>query len=48
MDFYKRIAQNAQRLNKSDNEILSYCVRNNQKISGMKVQEVAQELYTSP
>lgn len=48
MDFYKRIAQNAHRLNKGDNEILSYCVRNNQKISGMKVQEVAQELYTSP
>ena len=48
MDFYKRIAENAHLLNKGDNEILSYCVRNNQRISEMKVQDVAEELYTSP
>jgi len=48
MDFYNRIAENAHSLNKSDNEILSYCVRNNKRISGMKVQEVADELFTSP
>lgn len=48
MEFYKRIAENTHLLNKSDNEILSYCIRNNKKISGMKVQEVADELYTSP
>lgn len=48
MEFYKRIAENTYLLNKSDNEILSYCIRNNKKISGMKVQEVADELYTSP
>lgn len=48
MDFYKRIAENTHLLNKSDNEILSYCIGNNKKISGMKVQEVADELYISP
>ncbi len=48
MDFYTRIAENAHLLSKSDNEILSYCIRNNQKLSGMKVREVADELYTSP
>ena len=48
MDFYNRIAENAHLLNKSDNEILSYCIRNNQTLSKMKVQEVADTLYTSP
>ena len=48
MEFYNRIAENTHLLNKSDNEILSYCIRNNKKISEMKVQEVADELYTSP
>lgn len=48
MDFYNRIAKNTNSLNKSDNEILSYCIRNNKKISEMTVQQVADELYTSP
>ena len=48
MDFFNRIAENTQYLNKSDNEILSYCIQNNEKVSDMKVQEVAQVLYTSP
>lgn len=48
MSFFHRIAENTQYLNKSDNEILSYCIRNNRKVSDMKVQEVAQALYTSP
>ncbi len=48
MDFYSRIAENAHQLNKSDNEILSFCIRNNQTLSRMKVQEVADTLYTSP
>ena len=48
MEFYNRIAENTHLLNKSDNEILSYCIRNNKKISEMKVQQVADELYTSP
>ena len=48
MDFFIRIAENTQYLNKSDNEILSYCIQNNEKVSHMKVQEVAQVLYTSP
>lgn len=48
MEFYNRIAKNTHLLNKSDNEILSYCIRNNKRISEMKVQEVADELYTSP
>lgn len=48
MDFYNRIAENTQNLNKSDNEILAYCMRNNSKVTDMKVQEVAQALYTSP
>ncbi|MCI9104634.1 MAG: MurR/RpiR family transcriptional regulator [Lachnospiraceae bacterium] len=48
MDFYNRIAENTHLLNKGDNEILSYCIKNNKRISGMKVQEVADELYTSP
>lgn len=48
MEFYNRIAENTHLLNKSDNEILSYCIRNNKRISEMKVQEVADELYTSP
>lgn len=48
MDFFNRIAENTQYLNKSDNEILSYCIQNNEKVSDMKVQEVAQALYTSP
>lgn len=48
MNFFNQIAENTQYLNKSDNEILSYCIRNNEKVSDMKVQEVAQALYTSP
>ena len=44
MDFYNRIAENTHLLNKSDNEILSYCIRNNKKISEMKVQQVADTL----
>ncbi len=48
MDFYNRIAENAHLLNKGDNEILSFCIRNNQTLSKMKVQEVADTLYTSP
>ncbi len=48
MDFYNQIAENTHLLNKSDNEILSYCIRNNKRISEMKVQQVADELYTSP
>lgn len=48
MDFFNRIAENTHLLNKNDNEILSYCIRNNQQISNMKVQEVADSLYTSP
>lgn len=48
MEFFNRVAENTHLLNKNDNEILSYCIRNNQKISEMKVQEVAEELYTSP
>ncbi|MCI8297808.1 MAG: MurR/RpiR family transcriptional regulator [Lachnospiraceae bacterium] len=48
MDFYNRIAKNTHQLSKSDNEILSYCIRNNQKLARMKVREVAEALYTSP
>lgn len=48
MDFFNRIAENTQYLSRSDNEILSYCIQNNGKVSDMKVQEVAQVLYTSP
>lgn len=48
MEFYNRIAERTPLLNKSDNEILSYCIRNNKKIAEMKVKEVADALYTSP
>lgn len=48
MEFYNRIAERTPLLNKSDNEILSYCIRNNKAIAGMKVKEVADALYTSP
>lgn len=48
MDFFNRIAEHTHLLNKSDNEILSYCIRNNQAIAGMKIQELAEALYISP
>lgn len=48
MEFFNRIAENTSRLNKNDNEILSYCIRNHEAVSHMKVQEIAEALYTSP
>lgn len=48
MEFFNRIVENTNQLSKSDNEILSYCIRNSATVSRMKVQEVAAALYTSP
>ena len=48
MNFFNRIVENTNQLNKSDNEILSYCIKNNAAVSRMKVQELADALYTSP
>lgn len=48
MEFFNRIAENTSRLNKNDNEILSYCIRNHEAVSHMRVQEIAEALYTSP
>lgn len=48
MEFFNRIVENTNQLSKSDNEILSYCIRNSATVSHMKVQEVAAALYTSP
>ena len=48
MAFFDQIAENANLLNKNDNEILSYCIRNHEQISRMKVQDLAARLYTSP
>jgi len=48
MDFFTRIAEYAPQLNKNDNEILSYCIRNHAEISGLKVTELADRLFISP
>lgn len=48
MEFFYKIVENTGQLNKSDNEILSYCIRNNKRVCNMKVQELADALYTSP
>ncbi len=48
MRFFNQIAENTHLLNKNDNEILSYCIRNHETVSNMKVQQIAEALYTSP
>ena len=36
MDFFTRIAEHTPQLNKNDNEILSYCIRNHAEIANLK------------
>ena len=39
MDFFTRIAEHTPQLNKNDNELLSYCIRNHTEIANLKVTE---------
>ena len=48
MDFFTRIAEHTPQLNKNDNEILSYCIRNHTEIANLKVTELADRLFISP
>lgn len=48
MDFFTRIAEHTPQLNKNDNEILSYCIRNHAAIANLKVTELADRLFISP
>lgn len=48
MDFFTRIAEHTPQLNKNDNEILSYCIRNHAEIANLKVTELADRLFISP
>ena len=45
MDFFTRIAEHTPQLNKSDNELLSYCIRNHTEIANLKVTELADRLF---
>lgn len=46
MDFFTRIAEHTPQLNKNDNEILSYCIRNHAEIANLKVTELADRLFS--
>ena len=46
--FFTRIAENTPQLNRSDNEILSYCVRHHEQVARLKVTELADKLFISP
>lgn len=48
MDFFTRIAEHTPQLNRSDNEILSYCVRHHEQVARLKVTELADKLFISP
>ena len=48
MDFFTRIAEHTPQLNKNDNELLSYCIRNHTEIANLKVTELADRLFISP
>lgn len=41
MDFFTRIAERTPLLNRSDNEILSYCIRHHENVARFKVTELA-------
>lgn len=48
MDFFNRIAEHTPQLNRGDNEILSYCIRQHETVAEMKVTELADHLFISP
>lgn len=48
MKFYHTLSNQTKNLNQNENEILSYCIKNIGKIQTIKIQELADELYTSP
>ena len=48
MDFFTRIAEHTPQLNKNDNVLLSYCIRNHTEIANLKVTELADRLFISP
>ena len=48
MDFFTRIAEHTPQLNKNDNELLSYCIRNHTEIANLKVTELADRVFSSP
>lgn len=48
MDFYTRISSNADKLNKNESEILDYCLKSQNNISKMKINDIAEATFTSP
>ena len=48
MDFFAHIAEHTPQLNRNDNEILSYCIRNHALVSTLKVADLAERLFVSP
>ena len=45
MDFFAHIAEHTPQLNRNDNEILSYCIRNHALVSTLKVADLAERLF---
>lgn len=48
MKFYHTLSNQTKHLNPNENEMLAYCIKNIEKIQSIKIQELADELYTSP
>lgn len=48
MKFYHTLSLQTKNLNQNENEILNYCIKNVEKIQNIKIQQLADALYTSP
>jgi len=48
MTVYHQITDHTKNLNKSEVDILNYCLKNSEAVIHMKIQDLADRLYTSP
>ena len=48
MTIYHQITSNTKHLNKLEQDILDFCMKNSEAVTRMKIQELAEQLYTSP
>ena len=48
MDFYNMITDNTEKLNKTDLTILDFCLKNPKLIKNIKINDLADKLFTSP
>ncbi|MDI9218341.1 MurR/RpiR family transcriptional regulator [Clostridium tertium] len=48
MDFYKMISTNTDKLNKNELDILNFCMKHANDIKSIKINDLAENTYTSP